>query len=526
MALYGLALSIEVELGHCPTVDVGADLFELLQVTFRLTATQSTDMDAMDMDTDPERGPRSPRSAAATTPRTQPTEAYTPAPSSARSVASPFDGAARSSASASALASTSRSGSAGGPQPEIQPNARTRKRGLGIVTPNACSECRKKRAKCDGKSPCGRCNTLGVECVYEVRVRQSKEHLREEIELLNRQKRNRDEVLAALARSDRPDLREEVLARLRGGQSVDAISEWLAAAQPPTTFYRPSIADTRSSSGSGASYPTGGHAGGGASEPSHHSVRGSVSSSTSRGQPPALGAVGVPAATPWGPHGFSYSPDASGNMGLSGQTGGPHGTDAWVHDERSQGQRFQGLDQVLSPEIPEMKVPASAWTNVTDDSRLVQHLLALYFCWEYPTFASLSKEHFLKDFQDGRTRYCSSVLVNALLALGCRFSSHPATRASPDDPSTSGDHFFRECVRQLREDQDHFKMTTIQALGIMAIREASCGRDSESWYYAGQSMRLTLEMGLHLTTGSGDEDDETAVRSATFWGAYSLDLCV
>lgn len=482
------------------------------------------------MDTDAERGPRSPRSAAATTPRTQPAEAYTPAPSSARStVASPFEGALGSSASASALASTPGSASVAGDlaatHREAPPNTKSRRRGLGIVTPNACSECRKKRAKCDGKSPCGRCNSLGVECVYEVRVRQSKEHLREEIELLNRQKRNRDEVLAALARSDRPDLREDVLARLRCGQSVDAISEWLAAARPRTALHRASASaatDAHSSSGSGVSHPPGGYTGG-ASEPSYDSFQGSASSGTSRGQPPPPGAAGVPNPNPWGPHGFSYRPDTS----HSGQTGGPQGIDAWVRDElRGQGQRFQGLDQVLSPEIPEMKVPASAWTTITDDSRLVQHLLALYFCWEYPTFASLSKEHFLKDFQDGRTRYCSSVLVNALLALGCRFSSHPATRASPEDPSTSGDHFFMECVRQLREEHDHVKMTTIQALGIMAIREASCGRDSESWYYAGQSMRLALEMGLHLTDGSGDEDDETAVRSATFWGAYSLDLCV
>jgi hypothetical protein len=197
----------------------------------------------------------------------------------------------------------------------------------------------------------------------------------------------------------------------------------------------------------------------------------------------------------------------------------------WLSDEDdNDNPRFRGLQQVLSPEIPDMKVPAGAWTKVTDDSRLVQHLLALYFCWEYPTFASLSKEHFLRDFQDGRTRFCSSILVNALLALGCRFSSHPTTRTDPDDPYTSGDHFFKECLRLFYKEVDHTKLTTIQALGIMSIREASCGRDSESWYYAGQSIRLALEMGLQQNPGDGLEDDEVAVRSATFWGAFSLDL--
>ncbi|KAM0276517.1 hypothetical protein ACHAQH_006666 [Verticillium albo-atrum] len=56
----------------------------------------------------------------------------------------------------------------------------------------------------------------------------------------------------------------------------------------------------------------------------------------------------------------------------------------------------------------------------------------------------------------------------------------------------------------------------------MSIREASCGRDSESWYYAGQSIRLAIEMGLHQVDGDGDAD-ELAVQAATFWGAFGLD---
>ena len=56
----------------------------------------------------------------------------------------------------------------------------------------------------------------------------------------------------------------------------------------------------------------------------------------------------------------------------------------------------------------------------------------------------------------------------------------------------------------------------------MSIREASCGRDSESWYYAGQSIRLAVEMGLHRIQDGLDED-ELAVQAATFWGAFALD---
>ena len=193
------------------------------------------------------------------------------------------------------------------------------------------------------------------------------------------------------------------------------------------------------------------------------------------------------------------------------------------HEPQTSGlPRFRGLEQVLSLDDPEMKSPSGTWTSITSDINLVQHLLALYFCWEYPTFASLSKEHFLRDFQNGQHRFCSPILVNALLALGCRFSTQPMTRANPNDPYSSGDHFFKESQRLFYQETDHHSLTTIQALGIMSIREASCGRDSESWYYAGQSVRLAIEMGLHRVHDEEDED-KLAVQAATFWGAFALD---
>jgi hypothetical protein len=185
--------------------------------------------------------------------------------------------------------------------------------------------------------------------------------------------------------------------------------------------------------------------------------------------------------------------------------------------------RYQGLDQILfTLDEPELKYPTTAWTTIINDINLVQHLLALYFCWEYPTLASLSKEHFLRDFRDGRHRYCSPLLVNALLALGCRFSAHPMTRANFEDSHSAGDHFFKESQRLFDQETDHHSLTTIQASGIMSIREASCGRASESRYYAEQSIRLAFEMGLHRTHDEGGQD-ELAVQLATFWGAFSLD---
>ncbi|KAI2627165.1 hypothetical protein GGS21DRAFT_256503 [Xylaria nigripes] len=407
--------------------------------------------------------------------------------------------------------------SGAGPSVTMVPSKR--RRGPGIVTPNACNECRKKRAKCDGKTPCGRCvSQKTVECVYEVPVRRSKENLRREIEGLRKQQRQSDNVLSALIQSE---VCEDVLQRLQSGESIAAISKLLDGAALSSTatmsnFERPAeLGLTSLSTYGGDMLGSGGHGSGAVSQVAMQAptMRRDVDANCARNRSPQSQSLSHlstshPVDIQWDSEGPARSPVGSWRQ----------------NQDRSEDQAtFRGMNQVPALfDYSEIKVHPSTWTNITSDSSLVQHLLALYFCWEYPSFASLSKEHFLRDYLHGRHRYCSPILVNALLALGCRFSTQPDARADPSDPSTSGDHFFKESLRLLYMETNHYNLTTIQALGIMSIREASCGRDSESWYYAGQSVRLAIEMGLHRLDVDGDED-EHAVQAATFWGAFSLD---
>lgn len=379
-------------------------------------------------------------------------------------------------------------------------------------------------AQCDGQKPCARCKSqVDVECIYEIPVRQSKETLRHELQILRRQQRNSSSVFAALVRPEW----EEVMARLRSGQTVDMISEWLGSAFRPGGP-SPPVAGPSSSFSGAATFTDADRASlvprgsrpdtvSPVSSQHHHGIRqdGDESSPWSR---------------PFAFHSRTASTRSSSNpdymtWGSDTVTGGRRSeVGSWLETQGpSDSQRSDELEKLLRPDMTRMRVPAAVWTSITSDLNLVQHLLALYFCWEYPTFASLSKEHFLRDFKEGRARFCSDILVNALLALGCRFSSLPNTRSNPDDPYTSGDHFFKESLRLFYQEEHHHKLTTIQALGIMSIREASCGRDSESWYYAGQSIRLAIEMGLHEISEHGGDEDELDVQQATFWGAFALD---
>lgn len=186
-----------------------------------------------------------------------------------------------------------------------------------------------------------------------------------------------------------------------------------------------------------------------------------------------------------------------------------------------------GLVPPLEDDLPSRHVLSSeSWTSVTRDAEFVGHLMWLYFCWQHPFYVLFSKECFLHDMARARSKYCSPLLVNAILATGCIYSDRPEARADPNDPTTAGDHFFAEARRLLYENEQS-TLTTVQALALMGIREASCGRDSSGFQYAGRCIRMALEMGLHLcfkTAGNSSlTPTEIEVRKITFWGCFIVE---
>lgn len=187
------------------------------------------------------------------------------------------------------------------------------------------------------------------------------------------------------------------------------------------------------------------------------------------------------------------------------------------------------------------KDPITTWTTVTQDPALINHLVRMYFAWHYPYFTTLSKDLFYKEFLRGKNqsrspgiKYCTSLLVNAILALGCHFTCVVGSRANHNDPATAGDHFFKEAKRMILENDEHEipRLTTVQALALMSVREAGCGREAKGWVYSGMSFRMAMDLGLHLDPsslkegvglGSGITDEELDARRVTFWGCYLFD---
>ena len=246
----------------------------------------------------------------------------------------------------------------------------------------------------------------------------------------------------------------------------------------------------------------------------------------------ALEDYGTPSAVP------KFEKELSGKMGKLRLNNGSVSIVGGTSNLIFVGSGHDGDDDAYSTDELEEDVtnkePIASWTEVTSDTRLVLHLMNMYFTWHYTFFTTLSKTLFWREFKQGkpsrdikpRTEHCTPLLVNAMLALGCHFTSWPAARADPGDSATAGDHFFKEAKRLILEKNEHEKpsIATVQALALMSVREAGCGREARGWVYSGMSFRMAYDLGLNIGSGADDlEESEVDARRITIWGCFLFD---
>lgn len=72
--------------------------------------------------------------------------------------------------------------------------------------------------------------------------------------------------------------------------------------------------------------------------------------------------------------------------------------------------------ELVDARINEIK--PSEWTNVSTNDDLMRRLIAAYFIYGSQFFTCFHKDYFLEDMAANKRRFCSSLLVNAVLAVG------------------------------------------------------------------------------------------------------------
>lgn len=353
---------------------------------------------------------------------------------------------------------------------------------------SACVPCRKRKSKCDGTTPaCSACAAVyNTECVYDPNSDHRRKGVyKKDIEGLKTRNSTLQTLIQAILNYPEDDV-AHLVRQIRTCESLDAVAEAIIQKE--------------------------------------------------NGDEPDEDDDGSPLPTPTTQ--TTFETQLSGKMGElrleDGSTRYIGGTSHLIYMGAGN-HPDESPDVAAVEQYPPVQDPLTSWTTVTTDPELVRHLINMYFCWHYSFFTTLSKHVFMKEFQLGRpppgsrrkTEYCTPLLVNAMLALGCHFTSWPGARAVRDDSATAGDHFFKEAKRLILEDDLHEvpALPTVQALALMSVREAGCGREAKGWVYSGMSFRMACDLGLNIDMPSKGQIDETEedVRRITFWGCFLFD---
>ncbi|KAF4455709.1 Zn2Cys6 transcriptional regulator [Fusarium austroafricanum] len=169
-------------------------------------------------------------------------------------------------------------------------------------------------------------------------------------------------------------------------------------------------------------------------------------------------------------------------------------------------------------------IKASKWTCVTNDDQLVSELLNTYFLHQYTIYIGFHKDYFLKDLAKGRTQFCSSLLVNTLLAAACHASMRIPDRAKFWSPQNLAYQFLAE-ARRLWEIQDgKSSLTAIQAAIVLNIIYDCDTMDKIGRSYLLQAVAMAHDLKLFQSSSDKSMPKKTQrARAFTAWCLYAWD---
>ncbi|KAF2819660.1 hypothetical protein CC86DRAFT_388059 [Ophiobolus disseminans] len=162
----------------------------------------------------------------------------------------------------------------------------------------------------------------------------------------------------------------------------------------------------------------------------------------------------------------------------------------------------------------------SKWTRVSSNDLLLRKLLEGYFTYEYPWQFLFHKDYFIEDMLSGDDRFCSPLLVNALLAKACTCS-----RIVPDstkfwDPDTLTYRFLAEAKRLWELEDGEPKLTTVHAGCLINAAMDVIGHDKLGIAYATKALSIAHDLGVFRAPLTDDQKMNEA-KAFTSWGIAS-----
>ncbi|KAH7027228.1 uncharacterized protein B0I36DRAFT_364465 [Microdochium trichocladiopsis] len=183
-----------------------------------------------------------------------------------------------------------------------------------------------------------------------------------------------------------------------------------------------------------------------------------------------------------------------------------------------------GSAQLHEPIINELR--PSQWTSVLSDDVVLRRLLRSYFLYDYQNYPAFHKDLFLQDMKHGRRRFCSPLLVNAVLAAGAHADAGIPNSDKFWLPQGLGYRFLAEAKRLWEmEDYGKSRLTTVQAAIILNAISLSDATDKIGKAFMLQAVAMADEMKL-LTTRDEDIPKQSMrkARAFTAWCLFGWDV--
>ncbi|KAG7424683.1 Nitrogen assimilation transcription factor nit-4 [Fusarium oxysporum f. sp. raphani] len=192
-------------------------------------------------------------------------------------------------------------------------------------------------------------------------------------------------------------------------------------------------------------------------------------------------------------------------------------------------------------DLPGYTLPISRWTTVSNDDKLLSHLLMLFWTWDTICSGVIDRTIFEEDLKSldpsspsssppDMLLFCSPFLVNALLAVSCLYTKNQATFHMPGDPNSRGKAFAIEAARLLALEDTSPSLPVAQGLALMYVYEGALGSGGTALSYHSRMQARYLALRLDEIPRSADaaiagvrQRREAHALSWIAWGFYIWD---
>ncbi|KAH0286335.1 hypothetical protein KCU62_g6887, partial [Aureobasidium sp. EXF-3399] len=180
---------------------------------------------------------------------------------------------------------------------------------------------------------------------------------------------------------------------------------------------------------------------------------------------------------------------------------------------------------VIDPLIESAK--PSLWTSVCQDDDIMRRLLRNHFLCEFNFMSALQKDLFLENMNGQHGEFCSSLLVNAVLAYACVCDLNIPNRAEYWNSTSLTYKFLVEAKRLWEIEALTPRISTVQAGIILNGISNLSGLDQIGQTYLKQTIALANRLGLFLDRPiktSSEKSRQCMIYTA--WALFCWDALV